>query len=250
MTNIPANDGAPEAANSLAAQSSAIALRPSPEMAAVFPELNRALVRIGEENLAARVPSLPERRAPRSPRKIARRPRRAARKSKRFIARPPEKETPLERHQRKCAVCRHPEREAVEDLFVHWHQPSLISRYYDLEIRSIYRHAHATGLLRARRRNLRCVLEHILEDAMRVQVTSDSIVRAVRAYTCLTDDNRWVEPTARVVFSSTARAPKRPPDRGRRPKRIRGVDERRISRKALSARSRSKSNRQSAIRKR
>lgn len=82
---------------------------------------------------------------------------------------------------------------------------------YDLPLRSIYRHAHATGLLAARRRNLRCVLDHILERATGTKVTSDSIVRAVRAYACLTNDNKWVEPATHVIVSPSsppAKAPK------------------------------------------
>ena len=212
MNNVPPHrdDAAPPAENQLApsGQSSAISVRPSPELAAQFPALNRALVFLGQKPLKARAPSLPEKCPARRRSRKSLPSHRPTRGSKRFIALPPERETPLERHQRKCAVCHHAEREAIEDLFTHWHTPSQLAYEYDLDLRSIYRHAHATGLLRARRRNLRCVLEHILEDAMRVQVTSDSVVRAVRAYTCLTSDNRWIEPATRVTFSSDRRPPK------------------------------------------
>jgi hypothetical protein len=112
-----------------------------------------------------------------------------------------ESETPLERHERKCVVCHHPEREAIEEFFVRWQQPHRMAQDYDLPVRSLYRHAHATGLFAARRRNLRSVLEYILEDASVTQVTGDCIVRAVRAYTCLRDDNRWVEPATHVIVS-------------------------------------------------
>jgi hypothetical protein len=188
-------------------QSSAITLRPSPELAAEFPVLNHALVLLGEEEaLEVPSPATPAKRAPR-PRRRKAPPIRAARKSKRFIAREPESETPLERHERKCVVCHHPERETIEDMFVHWHQPFRMSHDYGLPLRSLYRHAHATGLLAARRRNLRCVLDHILERATSTRVTSDSIVRALRAYTCLTDDNKWVEPATHVIVSPGSAAP-------------------------------------------
>jgi hypothetical protein len=202
MTNIPANDDASEAANELApaAQSSAIALRPSPEIAANFPILNSALALLGEEALEPSASALPEKRAPRRRRK-PRPPRRAKRESKRTVARPVEPESPLERHERKCLVCHHPEREAIEEMFVHWHNPFRMACDYDLPLRSIYRHVHATGLVAARRRNLRCVLEHLLEGATRVRATGDTIVRAVRAYTCLTDNNTWVEPATHVIVS-------------------------------------------------
>ncbi|MGA3294899.1 MAG: hypothetical protein ABSE45_13060 [Candidatus Acidiferrales bacterium] len=74
-------------------------------------------------------------------------------------------------------------------------------------MRSLYRHAHATGLYAARQKNLRSVLDRILENAGTIKVTSDSIIRAVRAYTCLTDDNQWIEPPTQVVFSSQLLAP-------------------------------------------
>jgi hypothetical protein len=201
MTNTPANDDSPEAASPLAAQSSAITLRPSPELAAEFPALNRALVFLGEEALEAPAPAQPARRTPRRRRRKPRPPARVTRKSKRFIARPAEPETPLERHERKCRVCHHPDREAIEEKFVHWHQPTRIAYEHSIPADSLYRHAHATGLFKARRRNLRSVLEHIMEDVTRIQVTGDCIVRAVRAYTCLTDDNKWVEPATHVIVS-------------------------------------------------
>jgi hypothetical protein len=211
MTANPALDDAPEAANqpAPAAQSSAITLRPSPQPATEFPALNRAIVFLGEEPLevSAPAPAMPTKRAPRRRHRKAPRPVRASRASKRIIARPPEPETPLERHERKCVVCHHPERETIEDMFVHWHQPFRMAHDYDLPLRSLYRHAHATGLLAARRRNLRCVLDHILERATSIHITSDSIVRAVRAYTCLTDDNKWVEPATHVIVSPGSPAP-------------------------------------------
>lgn len=213
MTTNPAHhDDASEPANqpAPAGQSSAITLRPSPALAAEFPALNQALVFLGEEPLEVSapspVPATPAKCAPRRRRRKAP-PVRATRKSKRFIAREPEPETPRERHERKCLVCQHPERETIEDMFVHWHQPLRMAHDYDLPLRSLYRHAHATGLLAARRRNLRCVLEHILEDATRVDVTGDAIVRAVRAYTCLTDDNKWVEPATHVIVSPGSTPP-------------------------------------------
>ena len=209
MTDIPAHDDASEAANQVApaAQSSAITLRPSPELAAEFPVLNRALVLLGEEALEGPSPATPAKRRPCRRRRKQPQPVRATRKSKRFIAREPEPETARERHERKCLVCHHPERETIEDMFVHWHQPFRMAHDYDLPLRSLYRHAHATGLLAARRRNLRCVLDHILERATSTHITSDSIVRAVRAYTCLTDDNKWIEPATHVIVSPGSTAP-------------------------------------------
>ena len=86
MTTNPAHlDDAPVAANqpAPAAQSSAITLRPSPELAADFPALNQALVFLGEEPLEVSAPvptpAMPAKRAPRRRRRKASRPVRASR---------------------------------------------------------------------------------------------------------------------------------------------------------------------------
>jgi hypothetical protein len=109
------------------------------------------------------------------------------------------------RHQRKCEICHHPDREAIEEEFVHWHEPYTISRRYSVSKQSIYRHAHATGLIAHRRENTRSILERILEQAAHPQtrVTGQTVINALRAYTCLTDDGRWVEPPSQVVFSTS-----------------------------------------------
>jgi hypothetical protein len=109
------------------------------------------------------------------------------------------------RHQRKCEICHHPDREAIEEEFVHWHEPYAISRRYSVSKQSIYRHAHATGLIAHRRDNTRSILERILEQAAgtETKVTGQTIINALRAYTCLTDDGRWVEPSSHVVFSTS-----------------------------------------------
>jgi hypothetical protein len=109
---------------------------------------------------------------------------------------------PLERHQRKCAICHHPEREVIEELFLDWHNPWNIAAGYKLSARSLYRHAHATGLYAARQDSLRPVLDRLLEKVEDAKISGDCIIRAVRAYSCLGADNKWTEPPARVIFSS------------------------------------------------
>jgi hypothetical protein len=139
-----------------------------------------------------------------APRKRKRR-RAASRKPKRHAAPPPE--SALERHQRKCIICSHAERETIEAQFVNWHSPMRISIHYDLEIRGLSRHAHATGLYTSRQQNIRSALDRVLERADQANISADGIVRTVRAYTCLTADNRWVEPPSRVIFSSASASP-------------------------------------------
>ena len=111
----------------------------------------------------------------------------------------PTHEASLDRHRRKCAVCSHPDRETIEELFLHWHSPLGTALHYHIPVRSLFRHAHATGLYAARQGNLRAVLDRILDRAEEATVTGDSIIRAVRAYTCLTPDSQWIEPPRRFV---------------------------------------------------
>jgi hypothetical protein len=109
----------------------------------------------------------------------------------------------LERHARKCTICCHPEREDIEDEFLHWHFPNAIAVSFDLgDERVVYRHARATGLMAQRRDNCQAALDRIVEhaDALR-RVKADSIIRAIRAYSCLTESGRWVESPTQVVFS-------------------------------------------------
>jgi hypothetical protein len=110
------------------------------------------------------------------------------------------------RHSRKCSVCNHPERDAIEEEFLDWRSPHAISHDYDVHRKSIYRHAHAMGLFAQRRGNVSSVLEHLIEQAEHAKVTGETIISAIRAFTCLQDDGRWVEPPRRVIYS-TERVP-------------------------------------------
>ena len=111
------------------------------------------------------------------------------------------------RHQRKCRVCSHPDRDAIEEAFIHWHSPTLIAQDYQISDDSLHRHAYATGLDAVRSRNLRCAPERILEKAQRVVPTADAIVRAARAYTRINHAGEWVEPPMHVIVSSGSAFP-------------------------------------------
>lgn len=108
----------------------------------------------------------------------------------------------LSHHSRHCTICRHHEREAIEEDFVHWHPPRHIARDYNITTRALYRHAHAAGLFSLRDRNLRFALGHIVERAMDVAPSADSIIRAVHAYARVNDHGQWIEPPAHVIVSS------------------------------------------------
>jgi hypothetical protein len=112
------------------------------------------------------------------------------------------------RHARRCCICSHPDRDAIEGDFIRWHSVELIAREYKIASRkSIYRHAHCTGLFAWRRRELGRVLEGILENAEHVPlVSSGVIVRAARIYAHLDENGNWFEP-AHTNFILTAPAP-------------------------------------------
>jgi hypothetical protein len=123
-----------------------------------------------------------------------------------------------ERHSRKCVICHHPEREAIEELFIHWHSPHAISHTFGLnDWSAIYRHARAMRLFPLRRRNLRSALEFLIERAHQAHITPMGVIKAVRAYACLTDEGEWIEPPTHVVVSSgtrpAAEAPRLPAPR-------------------------------------
>ena len=134
-------------------------------------------------------------------------------------------ETSSSRHQRKCIICHHADREEIEQMFLHWFSASTIYRRFLLKDRSsIYDHAHATGLYSRRRKNMRCALENIIERSDECPISSNGIVRAIKAYCSLTTAGEWVEPASRVVYQtvSTSSAPTDPRSAGL-PRAERGV---------------------------
>ena len=60
---------------------------------------------------------------------------------------PPDPTPSTERHSRKCAICTHPDRQAIEEAFLQQSPNHNIVKDYNLpSLSSLYRHAHATGL--------------------------------------------------------------------------------------------------------
>jgi hypothetical protein len=109
----------------------------------------------------------------------------------------------LERHSRKCIICHHPEREAIEEEFLHWRAPWKLAEDYHLaDYRTIYRHARAAGLLLQRRENLHSGLDAFVEAVDDVKFTGDTILRAMRAYSCIDRHGRWTEIPTRVSIST------------------------------------------------
>ena len=123
----------------------------------------------------------------------------------------------FERHSRRCIICHHPEREAIEEEFVHWRAPWKLSQDYKLnDYRTVYRHARAAGLLLQRRERLHSALDAFVESVDDVTFTGDTILRAMRAYSCIDSHGRWTEIPTQVQFSTSNDAhPPQPPTRSR-----------------------------------
>jgi hypothetical protein len=110
----------------------------------------------------------------------------------------------LERHSRRCIICHHPERDAIEEEFVHWRSPSRLAHDYKLaDYRTVYRHARAADLLLQRRERLHSALDAFVESVDDVTFTGDTILRAMRAYSCIDSHGRWTEIPTQVQFSTS-----------------------------------------------
>jgi len=105
----------------------------------------------------------------------------------------------LERHARKCQICRHPDREEMEQEFEDWVKLSRIARHHNVDDSSLHRHMKAFGLVEKRRDNVRAVLERILERGAEKPISGNTILRAVKAYCCLGGPNKWVEPERKII---------------------------------------------------
>lgn len=123
----------------------------------------------------------------------------------------PELPSDHERHSRKCKICNSPDREDIDQAYIHWVPLHRIVREYgDVSSSvSLYRHALATGLFSRRRSRFQHVLDRIIEQAGDTRPSADAVLRAIRASSLLNENGRWDEPTRRViiehhVISSTA----------------------------------------------
>ena len=158
-----------------------------------------------EASLAPAAPPAPQ---PRPHRKtlVRRSPRSSRKKAAHAQPRPRaprRKLTALERHERKCVICANPYRDTIESYFLHWYPPHRIAEEFRIpEVRYIYRHAHATGLMQHRRKTMRDSLEYIVERARDVIPTADAVIRAVQACSRINAQGEWVDPPKQVIFSS------------------------------------------------
>jgi hypothetical protein len=105
----------------------------------------------------------------------------------------------LGRHKTNCTVCAHEKREEIEQEFIAWRSPTQIAIDYVLADRtSVYRHAHAFGLMEKRRRNVRAALERMIEKSGDVDVTASAVVAAIQAYAKINAQGQWIDRSEHV----------------------------------------------------
>jgi hypothetical protein len=134
-----------------------------------------------------------------TPRPRRRRPRldlRGERKPRKTLA----EMSALERHERKCQICRHRDREEIESDFLHWHDVSdLVIDYKLPNRRTLYRHARATGLFELRMANIRDAAALIAARAEHAKATASSVLKAIQACSQIDELGRWIEPPKQLV---------------------------------------------------
>jgi hypothetical protein len=114
-----------------------------------------------------------------------------ARKTRRISSQAPK----AARHESHCTICAHPEREEIDHAFISWTSPANIVKEYKLRDRSaIYRHAHATGLMAKRERNVRAALSRIIERVDDVKPTAGAIIQAIALLARINARGELVEP--------------------------------------------------------
>jgi hypothetical protein len=110
----------------------------------------------------------------------------------------------IERHSRKCSICRHPYRQPIDESFLHWRSPQTIMNCFGIKTETtIYHHAHAFNLFALRNRNLQSALCNIIEDIDTRDFTGREMLDAVRVLAHLTADGRWIHHTSKseVMYS-------------------------------------------------
>ena len=117
----------------------------------------------------------------------------------------PETAASEDRHSRKCTICNHPDREAIDEAFLHWSPAHVI--VFDFSLRGLsclYRHAHACGLWVQRRSKIRYALDRIIEQASGCHATASSILRAIEMSCRFDKDDHYNEPQKRAVVEHRA----------------------------------------------
>lgn len=114
----------------------------------------------------------------------------------------------FERHSRKCQVCHSRWVEEIEEAYYNWSSAQWIINAFNISYDdAVYRHARAIGLDIKRRKNVVIAVEKLIEKVDEVAVTSSTVLRAVRALSCLDANGRWTDPPTTHVVVTTKNPP-------------------------------------------
>jgi hypothetical protein len=119
-------------------------------------------------------------------------------------------EVNISHHERRCSICHHPDREAIEEAFLQWRRVKNIDFDFKPEggVTAIYRHARALKLFKQRNLGLRSALEFVIERAENVVPSAEGLVKAIRAYTRINEQGEWIDsPTTHIVKVMPMRDP-------------------------------------------
>jgi hypothetical protein len=159
---------------------------------------------LAEEPAAPQSRPKPRKRPKREPRPIPTLKQLTVRPSTPRPQRRPKSQTEIDlaHHERRCSICHHPDREAIEEAFLQWRRVKNIDFDFKPEggPTAIYRHARAFNLFKERNLNLRTALEFVIERAENVLPTAEGLVKAIHAYTRINDQGEWIDtPTTHIV---------------------------------------------------
>jgi hypothetical protein len=89
----------------------------------------------------------------------------------------------LGRHQAQCAICLSSYRQQIDELFIDWVSPHLITKQFSgISRDSVHRHARACDLVSKRKKNIGMALEKIIERADYMSMTGSQVVSAIQTY--------------------------------------------------------------------
>jgi hypothetical protein len=159
---------------------------------------------LDEEPAAPRSQPKPRKRPKRKPRPIPTLKQLTVRPSAQRPQSQPksQNEIDLAHHKRRCSICHHPDRDAIEESFLQWRRVKNIDFDFkpDGGPTAIYRHARALNLFKQRNLHLRTALEFVIERAENVMPTAEGLVKAIHAYTRINDQGEWIDtPTTHIV---------------------------------------------------
>ena len=107
----------------------------------------------------------------------------------------------FDRHSRKCQICRSPYVDLIEQVYLQWERVDNICRYFQLaDTDTLYRHARAAGLDVLRRQNSRWVVEQFIEQWRDVKISSATVIRSIRALSCLDEKGHWSDLPKTHIF--------------------------------------------------